>query len=385
MSRRVREWLRRSPSDEGRSSAHEPGSAVPSWTGATVSATDVSRSMLAPHLTIQSNMTKARAGWRQLATAIGLLALVGGSAPWASAAAAAQTPTVSPGFGAYVGPADPSALTAIATQTGTSPSFASDYLDDRSWGRMTDDGWLLGGWSHSHYGLVLGVPMLPRGSSASLAMGATGAYDKYFRVIANELVAAGFGDATIRLGWEFNVSSQPWYAAGQSSSFVAYWRQIVKTMRDVTGSSFHFEWNPNIGDSGPGDARMGSFADYYPGDAFVDIVALDVYDVSWSVYPGAAAEFQHLTGEHWGLTWLANFAQTHQRELAIGEFGLGEGLAAVHPGLQSGGDDPVFIADLIGWARRHDAVNFVLWDVGRSACSSSNNPLAFRALVSSLQ
>lgn len=186
-----------------------------------------------------------------------------------------------------------------------------------------------------------------------MAAGASGAYDNYFVQLARHLVAAGMRNAILRLGWEFNERSYPWYAAGQAASFVRYWRNIVTAVRSVPDSTFAFEWNPDRGDQGGGDSTVGDLASYYPGNQYVDIVGLDVYDSSWQSYPGAAAEFQSIRTQAWGLDWLADFGQLVGRPLAIPELGLGSGPSspdsgAVHgPEAVSGGDDPTFIVDML--------------------------------------
>ena len=79
------------------------------------------------------------------------------------------------------------------------------------------------------------------------------------------MVSAGQGSSIIRPGWEFNGGWFPWAANGQAAAFVAYWQQIVTTMRSVPGQNFTFEWNPTAGDQG-----VGNLANYYPGNAYVD-------------------------------------------------------------------------------------------------------------------
>ena len=128
--------------------------------------------------------------------------------------------------------------------------------------------------------MVWGVPMFPAGWGVSLARGAKGSYNRQFATLAANLVAAGMGNSTPRLGLEFNMPSFPWYTAGKASNSTAYWLQIVNTMRSVPGAAFTFEWNPCRGGQGAVDQTMGNYANYSPGDAYVDAVAPDVYDLS---------------------------------------------------------------------------------------------------------
>ncbi len=73
----------------------------------------------------------------------------------------------------------------------------------------------------------------------------------------------------------------------------------------------------------------------WPGDEFVDVVGLDLYD-HWPKAVGddavAAREKTAGRAEYW-----ASFAQQHGKPLLLGEWGL----STVSP--QGGGDNPAFI------------------------------------------
>ena len=305
-----------------------------------------------------------------------------------TALASAGTPTT---FTAYVGPGNPSGLTTTAAELGYHVTTASDYLDDSSWAGISDDQWDIKRWANTGYQMTWGVPMLPTIPGVSLAIGATGAYNSYFHSLALSLVAAGMGGSILRVGWEFNQASFPWYAAGQAGNFVNYWRQIVTTMRSVPGQAFQFEWNPSRGDDGGGDAAMGNFTSYYPGDAYVSVVGLDIYDDAWVSYPGASAEFQHIVSQTWGLDWLATFGASHGKALDLPEVGLGAGTSAPNSGPVSGmhelcgGDDPVFVTDVLSWAEVHQVENVAYWDDGVSSIEFGKNPETLGALQVALK
>ncbi len=240
---------------------------------------------------------------------------------WQSSVFTSSTPTTPPRslplsgpapittFTAYVGAGNAVGLKALSTAVGHPMAYASDSFDRRSWSEIDDDRWAIDRWKGSGYHMIWAVQMLPATPGVSLATGATGAYDGYFRTLARNLVASGMGDSVLRLGWEFNQSKFPWYAAGQAASFVAYWRQIVTTMRSVPGAHFTYVWNPSRGDNGPKDRAMGNLADYYPGDQYVDVIGMDVYDTSWDSYPGAAREFRTMLTQRWGLDWIAEICR----------------------------------------------------------------------------
>ena len=124
--------------------------------------------------------------------------------------------------------------------------------------------------------------------------------------LAQNLVADGQGHSLIRLGWEFNGGWFPWAANGQQSNFIAYWKNIVTSMRSSRAHSSASNGTPQHGDLGVGD-----LATYHPGDAYVDVVGLDMYDTEWANYPGAASEWQQLLNQSFGLNWLSSFASTH--------------------------------------------------------------------------
>ena len=275
--------------------------------------------------------------------------------------------TVSSVVGVYVGPGDPPpGVAAVSSLLGYQVRYAMDFTDGNSWASISDPGWLLSRWNATGEKMILGVDMLPN-SGASLSVGATGAYNQYFVTLAKSLVAGGQADAIIRLGWEFNGGWFPWAANGQATVFVEYWQQIVDAMRSVAGQAFQFEWNPTRGDLGVGD-----LANYYPGDSFVDIVGLDIYDNEWGAYPGPQAEWQHILTQSYGLDWLASFASQHNKPMSIPEWGLG----VTGNGMVGGGDDAYFVQQMAQWISSNNVSNAVAWDYGASPLPSSVDPLA---------
>jgi hypothetical protein len=293
-------------------------------------------------------------------------------------------------FTAYVGVANPSGLSSFASEVGIKPTLALDGFNDQRWSGIDDDTWVINAWRGSDYRMIWSVPMLPQNGPYTLAAGAAGAYNHYFSELARNLVRAGMGNSILRLGWEFNVSSYSWYAAGKSAKFVAYWRQVVKAMRAVPGANFSFEWDPSRGDNGAGDRAIGNLESYYPGNKYVEIIGMDIYDAAWDTYPGAAAEFQTILTQKWGLNWLSAFATEHHEPIAIPEFGLGWGTLALNGGSVvadgpvGGGDDKTFIDDMINWADHENVVDMSYWDYSSSAISTGSNPLVAAALKADL-
>ncbi len=282
-------------------------------------------------------------------------------------------------LGAYAGAGNAAGVTTFGFQVGARMQYASEYFDGTSWYTITHPAWQLSQWAGKGYTMIWGIPMLPD-HGASLAVGATGAYNTYFDSVARTLVAAGQQDAIIRIGWEFNGIWFAWGAFGHASDFIAYYRQIVTTMRSVAGARFRFVWNPDRGDFGAGD-----LATYYPGNAYVNYVGLDVYDDEWQHYPGARAEFTQIETGSYGLNWLAAFATAHHKSMIIPEWGLGwgtcnHGLPVNAPKGVCGGDNAVFVKDTSRWFKAHDVVVVAYWNYGSSRLTATRNRLVRAAL-----
>jgi hypothetical protein len=261
--------------------------------------------------------------------------------------------------------------------------WGEDFAASERWDGIADSEWMLGPWEqwvHAQPGrrAILSIPMLPgswnrsgprAGPDAnvkvSLEAGARGDYDKHFIALAKNLVKFRLGDSILRMGWEFNGGWYTWRASDNPKAWAEYFRHIVTAMRAVPGTGrLHFCWNPALGwQQFPADQA-------YPGDAFVDIIGLDVYDESWAndTYPipkdATAAEIDQrhqkawndtLYGGNFGIKFWTDFARKHQKPFAICEWGVSQ--RSDHHG---GGDDPDFIQkmhDILA-----DPANNVLFD-----------------------
>ena len=257
--------------------------------------------------------------------------------------ASVVTPGRGPGTGVplgdYAGTDQFQNLADFAASTGTHLTYVTDYLDKfDGWARM-DDGAIATRWSSTGYRLVLGVPILP--GTGTLAAGATGAYNQYFRTLAQNLVSGGEANAILRLGWEFNGWWFPWGAstAGDAANFVRFWQQIVTTMRGVSGEQFTFLWNASGSTSSSYSPNQA-----YPGDAYVDYVGTDVYDNFWGSPFTPSAAWANQLSEQWGLKWLAGFAAAHGKPIAIPEWSV-----EYRPDGHGLGDDPAFVDHMASW------------------------------------
>jgi hypothetical protein len=295
-------------------------------------------------------------------------------------------------LGVYAGPGDPPAVSAFSSTVRGQPKYAMDFLAGQSWAAITQSGYPYPQWKHGDYKMIWGVPMLPstygyydnarHPSCDGLTREAAGDFNPRFVTVAQNMVSAGYGSSIIRLGWEFNGTWFPWAAAGCASGFVGAFQQVVDAMRSVPGQHFTFEWNPTRGDSG-----IGNLSNYYPGNAYVDYIGLDVYDTEWGSYPGQPAEFQYMKTQPDGLNWLASLSAFTGKPMVFPEWGLGwgkcsnDGERVSAPNKQvCGGDDTYFISAMSSWIQSHRTFEATYWDYGTSSVHGTANPRVAAAL-----
>jgi hypothetical protein len=274
----------------------------------------------------------------------------------------APASTVPLGF--YVGAAEPTWLGEVASGTGTLPGLAEDFLPSgQGWAGISQEsriGWLLNAWQGTSYQLVLGVPMIPTAADGkavgTLATGARGSYDIFYRTLARNLVAHGEGNAVLRLGWEFNGNWYAWSVRNpiEATEYAAYFRQIVRTMRTVS-HNFRFVWNLSNGSGAAYD-----FTSAYPGNGYVDFIGDDVYDESCATVPTPQGAWSTLLTDTAGLDWVSGFAAAHHKALAIPEWGIDSGTTGGCAGL---GDQPSFVVQMAEWLTAHDAAFSIYFDV----------------------
>jgi hypothetical protein len=325
--------------------------------------------------------------------------VVAGATGLSGSEAAAASSSVT--LGAYVGAADPSGVSSFASTTGAHVSVAVDYLPDatksgQSWAQAWSPGalsWQLPVWADSPYHLALGVPIIMRSSTGAplgtLAGGADGAYDADYTTLAQTLVADGEAGAYLRLGWEFNVTAEyAWSDTDSSTSadatdYVDFFRNIVTTMRAVPGADFKFVWNPGI-DQWGNDIPV---SDYYPGNAYVDDIGLDVYDQSYvsTCGPGlhnssTPAESQCVwdndllvgaSGAGQGLNYFSYMSAETGKPLVIPEWGV-----TVNPDDSGLGDDPTFMTNFIDWMSENHVVWNSYFDFGNALLTKYPDSLA---------
>jgi Glycosyl hydrolase family 26 len=298
------------------------------------------------------------------------------------------------GLGLYDGNSSPGGIETAANWLGSlsSVKYAEDFIDATDFSHIANP-WQLSNWEGSPFTMVWGVPMVPCGAPSTQCATnvsdfnevADGGADSYYKTLAQNLVSAGFGSSYIRLGWEFNGTWMGWSVCNQegsgltswASDFVPAFQNIVTSMRSVSGANFKFIWNP-IDSSNVSCAGV-NLEQFYPGDSYVDMVALDVYDGigqatssdaarwsdllngvnagGWTAVTPAAINGQSFEG--YGLNWLAAFGKEHSKEIGLPEWGLDtSGQDA------GGGDDSYFVTQMSNWIKTNATGPAIFWNSG---------------------
>jgi hypothetical protein len=274
-----------------------------------------------------------------------------------------------PVSGVYAGPGAVASAQAFAVQLGGPVPYALDFFNSGTWASISDPQWAISQWKVSRFHMIYGVPMLPE-SGASLATGATGAYDPEFTALATQLVAAGEGNAVLMIGWNPLQSGNTWQVNSQAAAtaYVSYWRHIVESVRAVPGANFQFEW-----DGGTPDGSL-TASSVYPGDAYVNLIATNAFD-RLTTPPGGSRWYATAQGAN-GPDWFSQFAADHHKPLVIGEWGL---VPASTPG--GGGDDVAFVRDFTQWCGTNHVALVVTWDYGTWGLLSGSFPASEAALA----
>jgi len=301
------------------------------------------------------------------------------------------------GLGFYDGDSSPSGIETAASWLGSASSvkYAMDFIDATDFSTISDP-WQLSNWEGSPFTMVWGVPMVPCGSPSTQCATnvsefnevADGGADSYYKTLAQNLVSAGFGSSYIRLGWEFNGTWMGWSVCNEdgsgltswASDFVPAFQNIVTSMRSVSGANFKFIWNPI--DSSNVSCPGLNLENFYPGDNYVDVVALDVYDGIGSSTSSDAARWTDMVNgvnggdwtsvtpdsiggqgfEGYGLDWLAAFGKEHGKEVGLPEWGLDSTDQDA-----GGGDDAYFITQMADWIKANATGPVIFWNYGDSS------------------
>ena len=208
------------------------------------------------------------------------------------------------------------------------------------------------------------------GEGVALSEIADGRYDSYIKSAARA-ARAWKGRIYIRFAHEMNLKGSP-FGPGRDgntpAAFVAAWRHLVTIFRQQGATNVEWVWSPNVDCQG-----ACPFTPFYPGDAWVDWVALDGYNYA-SIDNDVWLQFAQIFGPSYRiLTRLTN------KPVMIGETASTE----------DGGSKAQWISDLgpelrtqlprvraLVWFQRYKETD---WRINSSASSLR----AFRALMHS--
>jgi hypothetical protein len=214
---------------------------------------------------------------------------------------------------------------------GQAPSsvLGVDFYAQSSWQDFSGLSWVPDIWKKLNpaRNVVWSVPLTVKGTP--LADVANGMHDAEFEAAARAISDAQ-PKAVIRLGWEMNLVSMPWFARGQEADYIQAFRRVVEIFRHYS-KDFKYDWCPGWG---PQD----SAADLaYPGDDVVDYIGLDVYDFKYEGSPEERWNVFYLKAP-FGLQWHKEFSVRHGKRMSYPEWGVG-----------NFGDNPFFIQQMHDW------------------------------------
>ena len=95
--------------------------------------------------------------------------------------------------------------------------------------------------------------------------------------------------------------------------------------------------------------------DAYPGDDYVDVIGLDIYDQEkWCKIKDPVERWNkiYLNGDH-GLKWHRDFANAHEKPMSYPEWGSGG---------NDSGDNPYFIEQMHKWFIENKVVYVTYWN-----------------------
>lgn len=170
-----------------------------------------------------------------------------------------------------------------------------------------------------------------------------GTYDAYLRCWATGM-KAWEKPLWLRFGHEMNGDWYPWAEATNGNApgdYVEAWRHVHRAFRAVGATNVRWVWSPNVVYDG-----STPLAGLYPGDEYVDWVAVDGYNWGTSRADKRWRSFEAIFGPT-----LAQVAAITRRPLMLGEVASSE----------AGGDKASWIADFFAAMRRRPEIRAFVW------------------------
>jgi len=157
-------------------------------------------------------------------------------------------------------------------------------------------------------------------NATDMAKAASGEYDSHYQGMAEALKSAGGTLHAVRIGWEMNGNWYPWSVTGPGGSNQS-WDNYINTFRRMsnifrkTVPGVKIEWCTNWS-YGEQFGNAGTPLQYWPGKEYVDIISMDIYQKD------LGGEWNNaVSGGHWNLNWLVQFAKTNGVKVALSEWG----------------------------------------------------------------
>jgi hypothetical protein len=188
---------------------------------------------------------------------------------------------------------------------------------------------------------------LPQYSLASIIRGD---HDDYIRRFAAEVRRYG-GPVMIRFAHEMNGSWYPWSEqanGNQPGQYVTAWRHVHDIAAAAGADNAAWVWSPNVGYRG-----STALASLYPGNAYVDWVALDGYNFGTSEghdQPGGGLGWESFA-QIFGASIRRIDAIAPTKPLMIAETGSPE----------AGGSKARWITDMFSYIRRTPRIRALVW------------------------
>lgn len=161
-------------------------------------------------------------------------------------------------------------------------------------------------------------------------------------------------DPYFRPGWEFNLHGNwDWNTDRIGNEvFAQRFRDTIDGARS-TCPGLQATWNPNSGQGGVERAMKA-----WPGDDYVDVIGLDVYD--WS--------YEEPVTMDGGLNDWAEHARAKGKKMSLPEWGA--------HGVKGRGDNPAFVKDVMGWAEENADIVVMMSYFDEAGDYIANSPAA---------
>jgi beta-mannanase len=165
---------------------------------------------------------------------------------------------------------------------------------------------------------AISIPtILDSGYGTDMASAASGAYDQYYAQLAQNLAPYCSQIVSFAIDWEFNgywfnhgVENSDGSLRWQPSDFIAAHRRLTNSLRQYC-PGVPIIWPLN---NGPESNLPSGYAaeQFYPGDAYVDAIGLDLYEQNYSSFAAAQS--------NGGFNWIDSFSSQHGKGLAFPEW-----------------------------------------------------------------